>query len=94
MAKKRSKGGRVTASPKQTPPVRREQVTAATAEAEPMTPERAIRSLQRLAKKREQLDRQADELVAVARDAGVSWERIGAALGMTGNGARKRFAGS
>ena len=105
MARKRSKGERVTA--RKGDDLAASFVAAAKAEVdrtraraasapgdEPMTEARALRSLERLRKKREQLDDQADELVAAARDLGLSWERIGHALGMTGTGARKRFSGS
>ena len=87
---KRSKGGRVT--PK-SPPVQRAAAVVVVEPDEPMTPARVLRNLERHRKKRQLLDDQADELVATARDLGLSWERIGAARGMTGNGARKRFAG-
>lgn len=38
------------------------------------------------------VDRDARELVAEARALGVSWALIGAALSMTGEGARRRYA--
>ncbi|MDR0594765.1 MAG: hypothetical protein LBG60_16265 [Bifidobacteriaceae bacterium] len=47
--------------------------------------------LRRLAYQREWLEREAAEAALGARLEGVSWERIGAAYGITGETARKRY---
>lgn len=53
----------------------------------------ALQALSDAEKARLRADRLAAEAVAQARNVGISWERIGAALGSTGEGARRRYLG-
>lgn len=55
---------------------------------EPVPP---LIQLQRLRYERRRIDEETRRLVAVARNGGESWHRIGLALGVTAEGARQRF---
>lgn len=54
----------------------------------------SLPALGRYASARKALDERIGELVGSLRALGASWERIGAQLGMTGEGARKRYGGA
>ena len=47
--------------------------------------------LHRMRYERRRIDEETRRLVAVAREAGESWHRIGLALGVTAEGARQRY---
>ena len=59
-------------------------------EVEAKPPADPLVGLRRVARRRAELDALEGELVAAARAAGASWDRIGRALGRTGVGVRKR----
>ena len=52
-----------------------------------------VRDLQRVGAAMAALQVEARELVAEARELGVSWDLLGWSLGVTGEGARKRYGG-
>jgi hypothetical protein len=53
----------------------------------------ALEALRRAAASRDRAQRRLDDCVADARGDGVSWVAVGGLVGMTGEGARKRYGG-
>lgn len=57
----------------------------------PGQPVPPLLELSRMRYERRRIDEETTRLVAVAREAGESWHRIGLALGVTAEGARQRY---
>lgn len=57
----------------------------------PGAPVRPLIQISRMRYERRRIDEETRRLVAVEREAGESWHRIGLALGITARGARQRY---